>query len=500
MNAKSSKETAGTANRRRQRYQEAEAKRKKQRLTYIIAAAVVVLLVAVVLYMNSGLFLRTATAVRINDEKYSIADYNFFYQTTYYQYYMQYYNYYGSYASNYMPDAETMKETTLASMRSTQALFDAAEKAGYQLSEDARKSIDDAIAQLPETAKNGGYLSVNAFLHANYGKGMTQKIYERNMTRYMTAGDYATYLQDNYTYTPDELSAYYELHQDEYDTVAYRVFYRSGAAVSDDPATAEDETLSAEEAMALAKEVCQKVKDETTDEDSFIRLARENCTESTKAVYENPDSFLRSSKGSDVDQLFQPWVLDGERKAGDTEVIESASGCYTVYWVSREKNDYATVDVRHILVLANGVQESDYENTADYDAAVTKAREDALAKIREIQDEWQKNGGTEEAFAALADEKSEDSAAGGLYEKVYRGQMVSAFNDWCFDTPHEHGDTGIVLSEEYGYHLIYFVGYNQNYCDVLADQGLRGAEYETWETNLFNQYTVTPTWVLKLRA
>ena len=494
------KETAGTGNRRQQRREEEQAKRKKQRMIYIIAAAVVVLVIAVILYMNSGLFLRTATAVKIGDERYSIADYNFYYQNTYYQYYMTYYNYYGSYASNYMPDAETMRSTTLSSMRSTQALYNAAVKAGYKVTEETQKNIDDSLAQLPETAKSSGYVSVAAFLRANYGKGMTKKVYEENLVKYMTASDYATYLQENYSYTADELSAYYDLHADEYDTVSYRIFYRSGAAVTDDPDTPEDETMSADDAMALAKEVCQKVVDGTTDEASFIRLARENCTEATKSVYEDPDNFLRSSTGANLDSLFQEWVLDAGRKEGDVDILESASGCYALYFISREKNDYPTVNVRHILIKTATVNEDDYENTADYDAALQKARDEAHAKILEIKQEWKASGGTEDAFAALADEKSEDSAPGGLYEQVYDGQMVSAVNDWCFDTAHQPGDSGIVLSEEYGYHLIYFVGYDKNYCDVLADNGLRGAEYETWETKEIEQYDIDTTWVMKLRA
>ena len=35
--------------------------------------------------------------------------------------------------------------------------------------------------------------------------------------------------------------------------------------------------------------------------------------------------------------------------------------------------------------------------------------------------------------------------------------MVTAFNDWCFDTARQPGDTGVVKTE-YGYHVMYFVG------------------------------------------
>ena len=46
---------------------------------------------------------------------------------------------------------------------------------------------------------------------------------------------------------------------------------------------------------------------------------------------------------------------------------------------------------------------------------------------------------------------------GGLYEDVYPGQMIDAFDAWCFDDARQPGDTGIVKTD-YGYHVMYFVG------------------------------------------
>ena len=66
---------------------------------------------------------------------------------------------------------------------------------------------------------------------------------------------------------------------------------------------------------------------------------------------------------------------------------------------------------------------------------------------------------TEDAFAALANEKSEDPGSntnGGLYENVYEGQTVEPFENWCFDENRQPGDTGLVKTS-YGYHVMYFV-------------------------------------------
>ena len=58
----------------------------------------------------------------------------------------------------------------------------------------------------------------------------------------------------------------------------------------------------------------------------------------------------------------------------------------------------------------------------------------------------------EESFAALAEEHSEDgrnsetkdlNAPGGLYESIFKGQMVSSFNDWIFEEGRKAGDVGL---------------------------------------------------------
>ena len=36
-----------------------------------------------------------------------------------------------------------------------------------------------------------------------------------------------------------------------------------------------------------------------------------------------------------------------------------------------------------------------------------------------------------------------NASSGGLYTDIYRGQMVSEFEDWCFDPSRQAGDTGI---------------------------------------------------------
>ena len=86
-----------------------------------------------------------------------------------------------------------------------------------------------------------------------------------------------------------------------------------------------------------------------------------------------------------------------------------------------------------------------------------------------------------ESFAALANKLSEDPGSntnGGLYKQVYKGQMVSEFNDWCFDESRKVGDTGLVQTQ-FGWHIMYFSGYSENYYES-AQETAAGEDYSAW--------------------
>ena len=105
------------------------------------------------------------------------------------------------------------------------------------------------------------------------------------------------------------------------------------------------------------------------------------------------------------------------------------------------------VDVRHILVGFSSGEPSEEE--------IEEARLEAEA----ISTEWQEGEATEESFAVLASERTDDTASmgtGGLYTNIWRGQMVPAFDTWIFDPSREPGDTDIVETD-FGFHIMYFV-------------------------------------------
>ncbi len=131
----------------------------------------------------------------------------------------------------------------------------------------------------------------------------------------------------------------------------------------------------------------------------------------------------------------------------------NADALKTDYDVDKESG--RLIDVRHILICPKG-------GTEDENGDVTYSEQewdDCLKEAEALLKQWQEGDATEESFALLATENTEDpgsQSTGGLYSYVYEGQMVPTFNDWCFDESRQNGDTAIVKTD-YGYHIMYFV-------------------------------------------
>lgn len=168
-----------------------------------------------------------------------------------------------------------------------------------------------------------------------------------------------------------------------------------------------------------------------------------------------------------------------------------------------EKSDLPNVNVRHILIEPESTDEeaADEDSSTVEDSASEEASEEAAwaaaeEKAQEILAEWEAGEATEDSFAELAETYSADTGSntnGGLYEDVYPGQMVTEFNDWCFDADRQAGDTAIVKTS-YGYHIMYFVSFtDEYYYKTVAEQELRYSDYRAYVQDLVAAYTAEET-------
>jgi len=467
---------------------EEQNKNKKFRIKATIAAVIVVIVIAAAIVINSNLFYTKTTAVKIGDTSYSAAEYNCYYQMAYNTIYNQMYSMYGDYMSyildtstplseqQYSEDqtwADYVEETAVDNMKQVTALYDDAVKNGYQLTAEDTETIESSVSSMLAYATSYGYENLDAFLATNYGgKGMTEKLYREILTKTTMAYSYAQSVSDSYTYTDEELKAFYEEHKDEYDMFTFETYYVG----TTDSAFAE---MEADAQVTAAHDAAAEIA-KATNEEAFLAAVQNYAGETGTAT---PSSL----QGNNLSSYYSDWLKDSSRKVGDTTVVDIDGGSYAVLYLGRDDNNYNTVSMRHILVNVEANEDGQL---------TTEAMQAAKAKAEEILAEWQADP-TEENFATLANEYSEDSGSntnGGLYEDIYRNYMVDSIDEFLFDSGAQPGDTTVVLGTNgsyTGYHVVYFAGIGQLYADYLAETQMRSDDYTEYVTALTEPYTVS---------
>ena len=446
------------------------AEQKKSRnktVIYSCIAAAFIIAFVLLTYFNSDFYYEHKTAATVGDTKVSVVDFDYYYRSAV----NNYASYFGDYWSDYSAyfDSDTFVSTALSSAQNTRVLLDAAKAEGKaELSDEDRETIESTVASYETYASYYGYASADGFMEANFGKGCSLDSYQDWLEEQYIASSYATEKEASFTYTEDDIDAYYEANASDFDTVTYRSFFISSAETDD---------LDAEEAAEQAAEKAQTMADQTAgNENAFVDLCIDYSDESTAALYEEDADYnlATDAQKSAVSTYYADWLFEDGRQGGETTAIETDSGWYVVYFVERSTPDYNMVNVRHVLISVEDSTDEDEVNEA-YETAQT------------LLNEWAAGDATEETFAEMADTNSSDGAEGGLYENVCKGDMVTEFNDWIFDESRQVGDTDIVQTS-YGWHIMYFVGEGDAYLPYTVEETMRENDYSDWYSALAEEY------------
>ena len=425
-------------------------KRKTRNITTVVTLSLILLLVVGIIAISivdsirtsTGSYLRGEVAASSENIEVKGSEMNYFFN----EYYNNFLNYYGSYISYIGLDPTISLKAQFADQEQNQTWFDyimsgaVQNVTGILAANEAAKADGFALTAEEEAALKARVDELNA---KNFGKGVNKTdIYN---AKALEALSYKYQLAKQTEITPniETIEKRYADNTNSYqfiDVIAHTISYI-------DPENAENSkaTLTADEAKALADKLAA-----ATDPDSFKSLAKEAILAAEPEIPEedlnNRVNALATAGKTYEDNDFSKWAF-GEEAAENATYAENdeTNHMYTVYMLTKTpyRSEVETVNVRHILLIANE------------EAELKKAR----AKAEEILAGFRSGEATEEAFGTLALQYSEDTGScysGGLYNNVAPGEMVEAFDAWCFDEARVAGDTGIVETE-YGIHIMYYV-------------------------------------------
>ena len=483
---------------------------------YTIAFAVVmaVLLVVAAVFgvsqtiTSRGIMEKKTTALTIGTHELNNAELNYYYMDAV----NNFYGNYGSYAAMFGLDpskplneqvsdettgktwADDFLDTAKNSARSVYALSDAAAAAGFALPEEEQTALDTAISNMEGYAVLYGYPSAKDYLKAVYGKGADMESYRAYLERNALAQAYQNHYAESLTYSDEDLRAAEKDNFDAYSSFSYNTYYLAasrfltgGTENEDGTTTYTDEETAA--SVAAAEEAAKALTAEDVDslealDAAIAALDVNKDTEAVSTAYDN-------TKFSSLNGTYADWLTDDSRKEGDVAYFanvttdedgkETTNGYYVVYFRSSTDNTFPLSNVRHILAAFEGGTKDETTGLTTYSdeekAAAKKEAEDLLAQ-------WQAGEATEDSFAALANEKSDDGngTTGGLYEDIAPDStFVEPFKNWALED-HKPGDTCIVETQ-YGYHVMYYVGQTDyTYRDYQIENELRNADVSKWYT------------------
>jgi len=497
-------------------FAQAEEKRKQTR-TAVIILFLIAIVAVVVLVLNSNLFYRNMTALRVGNTSFSITDMNF-------------------YASQH-GDFDTAAE---AAQRSA-ILHQAAVAAGLTLTPEAQAEIDEIIRFYREDFGMHMFESANGFVLAQFGRGMNLRVLRERVEFDTLAGLYPEHFTESLidSYTETELEAFYMEHQDNFDRVVYRVFgipldieepedgeYEIPVPL---PGAIDEEDLEALEDADEADETDEL--DDTEDESDELEDAddADEDEEAEPEVEEAPiaegalgtaqlvvaaaeasgeEGFLTTLASAmgfgaeDTDMLtmrddarvtlpmfaYGEWLLDNARQPGDATFIEGEDVIYVLYFLALEDNRYYASNVRHILIAPEPVDhfDEDMEPRDELEVAALEAAAmlEASTRADEVLAEWRAGAATEESFAELVREYSADyreEADPGLYTDLnHQTPFVTEFLDWAMDPVRQVGDVEIVRTQ-FGYHIMYFSGHSDMYFrHILAANEMSSEAFTEW--------------------
>ena len=245
-------------------------------------------------------------------------------------------------------------DQALSSWELHEAIYQQAQEAGFQMSEDSQKTIDSILESFADTAKDKNIESAEALCERLFGPGTTLQDYRDFLELIMLSSDYYDQVTSSFSPTDAEVEAFFNAHEAEYadnglDKATKAVDVRH-ILILPEGATSAENVISgtfSEEAWAAGEKQAQEILDGWLaggkTEDSFAALANEHSADAGSNT--NGGLYAGVEQGQTV-EAFDAWCFDDSRQPGDYGIVKTQYGYHIMYfvgsqtlWQSKAKSD-----------------------------------------------------------------------------------------------------------------------------------------------------------------
>ncbi len=353
-----------------------------------------------------------------------------------------------------------------------------AQELGMTLTDKEKADIETQLSEIKTQAEENNY-SMNAYLRAAYSAGLTEKGLRELLEIQAFATKFYSEKETEYqeSITDEQVKKHFADNKDDYtstDVTYYQFKYekleKEGNSETDEALKKRQDAANAEvdkiaqgvidsiegemsaDALNSAIAAYEKAKADSTakDEDKKDTDKDKDKDKTEKLYVNNKAGTTYSEMKTAISEEASKWIYDDARKVGDITLIKNDTGA-NIILVTKTAYEPTSRDVRHILVKFDA---KDSKNVTDAE------KQAAFKEAQAILDEYNKGEKTQNAFSALAKEKSEDTGSaesGGLIAGIKAdGSYVESFEKWSMADERKAGDTEIIESE-FGYHIMYYV-------------------------------------------
>ena len=506
--------------------------RKKSRATAVIVVLVFAVVFVGALVVNSNFIRRATTAITIDGISFSVSEFDYFYNAAIFEYTELIQQQIPDFASAMLPSrdrplasqiqnhetgatwADFFVERAINNMSELTRMYNAARASGFVMSEEDRENMNNQFDMLMMEADFAVSMQPHihptpmSFLQALYGNSFNEDVLRSVLEFTFTAISYSNHTRQSLSYSESELEAFYLENIQNLDVFRFRRIVVMPEMLNPLDFDTGDELYYAQEAAEQeAVEIAQQIADSVQTEEDFIAAALELDPER----FADPRSTLFEQQGEFIDADFHGWLTDTQRAYGDIMTSEAANGINVLFFVERDDNNYYMTSMRQILILREQVNPDDFLEGED-DPAFIEAVEfvETLARERAEAAEavFQVGGGGEEQLIDMMPDFSDDATEGGFYDQIARFpfqservavmRVVPELEEWLFDENRQFGDSELIRTEAFGYHLMFFAGHGENFRHFIAGETMRSRDHADWLQGLPDVEAVSRHWAFTL--